>query len=136
MACNALSRAGEGITGHAGLFSTAEDLSKLAAELLRAAEGKSTWLSQSVFEEFARPHELARNGNRGLGWGVERGEKQALGHNGFTGTYIRLELSRKMYVVLLTNAVHPTRDNNKLGSVRRAFLDSVLQACDQGTGAN
>ena len=41
-------RAGEGITGHAGLFSTAEDLGKLAAELLRAAEGKSAWLSQSV----------------------------------------------------------------------------------------
>jgi CubicO group peptidase (beta-lactamase class C family) len=130
------SRAADGITGHAGLFSTAEDLSKLAAELLRAAEGRSTWLSQSVFEEFAGPHELVRNGNRGLGWGIERGEKQALGHNGFTGTYIRLELSRKMYVVLLTNAVHPTRDNNKLGSVRRAFIDSVLQACGQGTAAN
>jgi serine-type D-Ala-D-Ala carboxypeptidase len=129
-------RAAEGITGHAGLFSTAEDLAKLAAELLRAAEGKSTWLSQSVLEEFARPHELAQNANRGLGWGIERDPKRALSHNGFTGTYIRVELSRKMYVVLLTNAVHPTRDNNKLGSVRRAFLDSVLQAFDQSTDAN
>ena len=129
-------RAGEGITGHAGLFSTAEDLGKLGAELLRADEGKSAWLSQPVLAEFARPHELAQDSNRGLGWGIERGPKRAIGHNGFTGTYIRVELTRKMYIVLLTNAVHPTRNNNKLGSVRRAFLDSVLQTFDQSTGAN
>jgi CubicO group peptidase (beta-lactamase class C family) len=129
-------RAGEGITGHAGLFSTAEDLARLGAELLRAAEGKSSWLPQPVLAEFARPHELARNGNRGLGWGIEWGPKRAIGHNGFTGTYIRVELSRQMYIVLLTNAVHPTRDNNKLGSVRRAFLDSVVQTFDQSMGAN
>ena len=124
------SRAADGITGHAGLFSTAEDLAKLAAELLRAADGKSKWLSQSVFAEFARPHELAPNSSRGLGWGTEWGENQAISHNGFTGTYIRIELSRKVYVVLLTNAVHPTRDNNKLGSVRRAAIDSILRAVD------
>ena len=129
-------RAGEGITGHAGLFSTAEDLAKLASELLRAADGKSAWLSQPVLAEFARPHELARNGNRGLGWGIERGSKRAIDHNGFTGTYIRVDLSRKLYIVLLTNAVHPTRNNNKLGSVRRAFLDSVVQTFDQSMGAN
>jgi CubicO group peptidase (beta-lactamase class C family) len=129
-------RAGEGITGHAGLFSTAEDLGKLGAELLRADEGTSPWLPQPVFAEFARPHELARNGNHGLGWGIERGSKRAVGHNGFTGTYIRVELSRKMFIVLLTNAVHPTRDNNKLGSVRRAFLDSVVQAFDRSPAKN
>ncbi len=124
-------RAAEGITGHAGLFSTAEDLAKLATELLRADEGKSKWLSQAVFEEFARPHELGGRAGRGLGWGIERGEKRAIGHNGFTGTYIRVELSRKMYIVLLTNAVHPTRDNNKLGPVRREAIASILAAFDQ-----
>ena len=124
-------RAGEGLTGHAGLFSTAEDLGKLAAELLRASEGKSQWLSQSVFEEFARPHELARNSRHGLGWGIERSSPPAIGHNGFTGTYIRVELGRKMYLVLLTNAVHPTRDNNKLGGVRREAISSILGTFDQ-----
>ncbi len=123
-------RAGEGITGHAGLFSTAEDLGKLAAELLRADEGKSAWLSRSVFEEFARPHELARNSSRGLGWGVERGEHKAIGHNGFTGTYIRVELSSQD----VSRAPHqrrpPTRDNNKLGAVRRKVIDEVLRTLD------
>jgi len=128
-------RAAEGITGHAGLFSTAEDLGRLAAELLRAADGKSKWLSQSVFVEFTRPHETAPNSSRGLGWGLERGEQRAIGHNGFTGTYIRIDLSRKMYLVLLTNAVHPTRDNNKLGAVRREAISSILQAFDQSQGA-
>jgi CubicO group peptidase (beta-lactamase class C family) len=89
-----------------------------------------------VFAEFARPHELDRGGNRGLGWGIERGSKRAIGHNGFTGTYLRVELSRKMYIVLLTNAVHPTRNNDKLGPVRRAFLDSVLQTFDQSVASN
>jgi CubicO group peptidase (beta-lactamase class C family) len=129
-------RAGEGITGHAGLFSTAEDLGKLGAELLRADEGKSAWLSQPLLADFACPHELAQDSSRGLGWGIERGPKRAIGHNGFTGTYIRVELTRKMYIVLLTNAVHPTRDNNKLGAVRRAFLESVLQTFDQSKVAN
>jgi CubicO group peptidase (beta-lactamase class C family) len=124
------SRAAEGRAGHAGLFSTAEDLGKLAAELLRAADGKSKWLSQSVFDEFARPHELAPNSARGLGWGLERGEHKAISHNGFTGTYLRVELTRKMYLVLLTNAVHPTRDNNKLGAVRREALAAILHAFD------
>ena len=124
-------RAGEGITGHAGLFSTAEDLGKLAAEPIRASEGKSKWLSQSVFEEFARAHELAPNSGRGLGWGIERGEERAIGHNGFTGTYIRVDLGRKMYLVLLTNAVHPTRDNNKLGAVRREAIRAIQSALDK-----
>jgi CubicO group peptidase (beta-lactamase class C family) len=129
-------RAGEGITGHAGLFSTAEDLGKLAAELLRADEGKSKWLSQAVFEEFARPYKLAPGASRGLGWGLERGSERAIGHNGFTGTYIRIELDRKMYLVLLTNAVHPTRNNNKLGAVRRDAIDSILRTFDQTVAPN
>ncbi len=129
-------RAGEGITGHAGLFSTAADLGKLAAELLRADAGQSKWLSQTVFAEFARPHELAPNSGRGLGWGIEGGEKRTLGHNGFTGTYVRVELSRKMYLVLLTNAVHPTRDNNKLGAVRREAINAILSAFDKSVGGN
>lgn len=127
-------RAGEGITGHAGLFSTAEDLGKLGAELLRADAGQSQWLSQSVFAEFTRPHELAPESGRGLGWGLDNGEHRAISHNGFTGTYIRVELSRKMYLVLLTNAVHPTRDNNKLGAVRREAIASILRAFDTREG--
>lgn len=121
-------RAGEGITGHAGLFSTAEDLGKLGAELLRADAGRSQWLSQTVFAEFVRPR--GTNDARGLGWGLDNGGHRAISHNGFTGTYIRVELGRKMYLVLLTNAVHPTRDNNKLGAVRRAAIDAILRACD------
>lgn len=127
-------RAGDGITGHAGLFSTAEDLGKLGAELVRASEGKSKWLSQPVFEEFTGPHELAPHSERGLGWGIESGEDKAIGHNGFTGTYIRVDLGRKMYLVLLTNAVHPTRDNNKLGAVRREAIRAILKALDKGAG--
>jgi CubicO group peptidase (beta-lactamase class C family) len=84
-----------------------------------------------VLQEFARSHELAPNSRHGLGWDIERGSQRAISHNGFTGTYVRVELNRKMYIVLLTNAVHPTRNNNKLGPVRRAFLDAVVKTFDQ-----
>ncbi len=129
------SRAGEGLTGHAGLFSTAEDLGKLGAELLRVADGKTNWLSKPVLDEFIQARPLAKRASRGLGWGVEGGPQRAISHNGFTGTYIRVELSRKMYLVLLTNRVHPTRDNDKLGAVRREFIDAVLRTFDQSIAA-
>jgi len=127
-------RAGEGLTGHAGLFATAEDLGKLAAELLRADAGQSQWLTRAVLAEFARPHNLAPDSGRGLGWGIERGAKRVLSHNGFTGTYLRIELSRKMYLVLLTNAVHPTRDNHQLGAIRREAIQAILEAVDKSGG--
>ena len=126
-------RAGEGITGHAGLFSTAEDLGRLGAELLRAADGSSKWLAQPVFAEFIRPRGVGTASSRGLGWGLDMGPEQAISHNGFTGTYIRVDLRRKMYLVLLTNAVHPTRENNKLGRVRREAVNAILAAYDRGS---
>jgi CubicO group peptidase (beta-lactamase class C family) len=129
-------RAAEGITGHAGLFSAAEDLARLATELLLAADGKSAWLSQAVFEEFTRPHNLAPDSRRALGWGLERGADKAIGHNGFTGTYIRVGLGRKVYIVLLTNAVHPTRENNKLGAVRREAISAIEGAVDKAAASN
>ncbi len=122
-------RAGDGITGHAGLFATAEDLGKLARELLRATEGKSTLFPRGVVEEFFRPRKLGGDTIRAVGWGIPDSSAgntdRLVSHNGFTGTYILLNLDQKRFVVLLTNRVHPTRDNNKLTQVRRAFLEAV-----------
>lgn len=124
-------RAGDGITGHAGLFATAEDLGKLAAELLRGTEGKSKLFPREVVEEFFRPRKLGADTIRAVGWGIpdsSPGKSDRLvSHNGFTGTYILLNLDQKRFVVLLTNRVHPTRDNDKLTRVRREFLDAVTK---------
>lgn len=129
-------RAGEGLTGHAGLFSTAEDLGKLAAELLRALEGKSRLFPEPVVHDFFRERTFIPNLGRGLGWGIssttlpDGTSGTVLSHTGFTGTSIRIDPARKIYIVLLSNRVHPSRDNEKIGRVRRQLTESVLRAID------
>lgn len=128
-------RAGEGITGHAGLFSTAEDLGRLAAELLRGLDGRSKLFPREVVADFIRARSFDPDSPRGLGWGVGRdssgNRKPTINHMGFTGTSIWIDTERKLYMVLLTNRVHPTRDNNKISRVRSQAADAVLQAFDQ-----
>lgn len=130
------SRAAEGITGHAGVFSTAEDLAKLATELLKGEDGRSKLFPKEVVEEFVRPRHIGANTTHGLGWDTATGSTpdgkptRQIGHTGFTGTSIRIDLDRKFYVILLTNRVHPTRDNDKLGRVRRDLLAAVTAALE------
>jgi CubicO group peptidase (beta-lactamase class C family) len=50
----------------------------------------------------------------------------AIGHTGYTGTSLWLDPARDLYVVLLTNRVHPTRHNEGIQAVRRAFHDAVI----------
>jgi CubicO group peptidase (beta-lactamase class C family) len=50
----------------------------------------------------------------------------AIGHTGFTGTSLWIDPDRQVYVVLLTNRVHPTRTNEAIGSVRRELHDAVM----------
>ena len=50
----------------------------------------------------------------------------AIGHTGFTGTSLWIDWDRDVYVVLLTNRVHPTRDNDRLRQIRPGFHDAVM----------
>ncbi len=133
------SRAGGGITGHAGLFSTASDLGRLGAEWLRGLDGKSKLIPKEVAENFIRERGTL---NRSLGWGIasendtERTglSKRAFGHTGFTGTSIWIDPERKFFVVLLSNRVHPTRDNGKIGRVRSELTGAVIRALDNPVG--
>ena len=51
----------------------------------------------------------------------------AIGHTGFTGTSLWIDWENDVYVVLLTNRVHPTRERNALRGIRRAFHDAVME---------
>jgi len=53
---------------------------------------------------------------------------RAFGHTGFTGTSLWIDPDQEIYVVLLTNRVHPTRANTTIQEVRRAFHDAVMRA--------
>ncbi|HEY5303371.1 MAG TPA: serine hydrolase domain-containing protein [Acidimicrobiales bacterium] len=102
-----------GVAGHAGLFSTASDLSLFAGSLLTAR--RHPVLSASAQSRMARYHAGRQPDKRGLGWRIEpRGwgswPEGTLWHTGFTGTSLLVSPRADLAVVLLSNAIHPTRD--------------------------
>jgi uncharacterized protein YbbC (DUF1343 family)/CubicO group peptidase (beta-lactamase class C family) len=107
-----------GVAGHAGLFSTANDLSRFAQMMLNGGELDGTRVfSPLTVEKFTEPQSPPdQTILRGLGWDIDspqsgnRGELfpiGSFGHTGFTGTSIWIDPSTKTYVILLANSVHP-----------------------------
>ena len=108
----------DGVAGHAGLFSTANDLAAYAQMILNngAHRGRQI-MSPLTVAEMTRPRLVNDNGwTRGLGWdinssfSVNRGELFPLGsfgHTGFTGTSIWIDPASRMFVIFLSNRVHP-----------------------------
>ena len=126
-------RAGNGETGHAGLFSTIEDVSQFGAELLLALRGESRHFPKPIVLNFTRRRGVIPELNRGLGWGHATGKnvaiglsESAFGHTGFTGTSFWVDPEKNLFFILLSNRVHPTRKNYKISQVRRDFTSAVI----------
>jgi CubicO group peptidase (beta-lactamase class C family) len=141
-----------GIAPHAGLFGTAADLSHVSQMLLDGGTvGGRRIVSRATVELFTERAGVPGS-SRALGWdtptdeAVERsstpGEPgyssagsffsaRSFGHTGFTGTSMWMDPERDLYVVLLTNRVHPTRENNKIGGVRAQVADAVVRALER-----
>jgi len=109
-----------GVAGHAGVFTTADDLARFAQMMLDRGEANGVRLfSAATVEKFASPQSPADQPIlRGLGWDIdspyssERGDLFPIGsygHTGFTGTSLWIDPFSRTYVILLTNAVHPHR---------------------------
>jgi serine-type D-Ala-D-Ala carboxypeptidase len=64
-------------------------------------------------------------------WAGHLMSMRAFGHTGFTGTSIAIDPSRDLFVVLLSNRVDPTRNNNKITEVRRQLADSIVAELDR-----
>lgn len=114
------SRAMGGVAGHAGLFTTAEDLAKFAEMLLGMGERNGVRIFQPETVRKATTPQTSPDQPilRGLGWDIDspysgnRGELFPIGsygHTGFTGTSIWIDPHSHSYVILLTNSVHPKR---------------------------
>src|SRR5467141_1460442 len=125
-----------GVSGHAGVFSTAGDLAVFCQMLLNGGVyAHQRILKRATIVEFTVPQPLAQNA-RTLGWvvpteGSSSGHyfsSHSYGHTGFTGTTIWIDPDRQLFVVLLTNRVHPTRENHKIAEVRPAVHDAVMKA--------
>src|SRR6266446_5687217 len=132
-----------GVSGHAGIFSTAPDLAAFCQMLVNGGVyAHHRVLRRATIAQFTTPQQLS-GGTRTLGWAVptEGGSSghyfsaHSFGHTGFTGTSIWIDPDRELFVVLLTNRVHPTRENQKIAQVRPAFHDAVMQALGFATAA-
>jgi len=132
-----------GVSGHAGLFSTAPDLARFAQWLLdaRLTPGRRPGvsrpqLSPGLVLQFTTRQNMPPGSSRALGWdtpselssaGTKMGPN-AFGHTGFTGTSIWFDPDRNVFIILLTNRVNPTRANTKILQVRRRVADLVNDA--------
>jgi CubicO group peptidase (beta-lactamase class C family) len=135
-----------GVCGHAGLFSNIFDLSKLCVALLTGkTPAGEVFLSPSVLALMTRNHTRDLNLARGLGWQCKDKHNSpagdlfsdlAYGHTGFTGTSVWIDPLRGLYAVLLTNRVHPTRDNDKIGRIRRVFHNLAVIASESKDNDN
>jgi CubicO group peptidase (beta-lactamase class C family) len=127
----------DGVSGHAGLFSDADDLLRFGEWVLAGAVGRSypgalqppaelmTWTVRQNQPE---------GSSRALGWDTPSENSsaghfmsaQSFGHTGYTGTSIWIDPTRDIVIVLLTNRVNPTRDTPKFGMLRAVVADAVM----------
>lgn len=117
-----------GVAGHAGIFSTAEDLGRFCTAILPPAHHpafQAEWLKKSFENQTAHLGE-----KRTLGWiaYLERPQGNVIGHTGFTGTSMWLDTSSGDYVILLTNRVHPSRENTFIKELRREVFCAAFDA--------
>lgn len=136
----------EGVCGHAGLFSTVEDVSHFIQMVLNDGvyKGKRI-LSKQTIDLMYTPQVEEKNGvslnneKRSVGWIVkgsfpnsgDLASKNTIMHTGFTGTNIVIDRDNKVGFSLLTNRVHPTRANNKLISFRSRLGNYIFSHLEE-----
>jgi beta-N-acetylhexosaminidase len=125
-----------GVAPHAGLFGTAGDLARFAQMLLNGGVFEHQRIvSRATLERFTSVVRVPGS-SRAYGWEKPTPENSAglrlspaaFGHTGFTGTSMWIDPAQKLFVILLTNRVHPTRENNQIREVRRVVNNSVVEA--------
>ncbi|MGD9017464.1 MAG: serine hydrolase domain-containing protein [Desulfobacterales bacterium] len=129
-----------GVAGHAGLFGTAAAVERLLSELMTAwhgGNGAGLFPADLVRQFFDRPD----SGMRPLGFDAPSPEfsscgrcfsRRTVGHLGFTGTSFWMDLERQIIIVLLTNRVHPSRENDRIRRFRPCVhnrIMSILSKC-------
>ncbi len=139
----------DGVAGHAGLFGSARDLLRYG-EWWRARVGPggpggaAAWAPpatrlDAAARMFTTRQDVVPGSSRAVGWDTPsewssagpRLSNWSFGHTGFTGTSLWVDPSRALVVVLLTNRVHPTRDNPRVGPLRRAVAARAAELADR-----
>ena len=124
-----------GAAGHAGLFGAVASVGDCARHWLQVLEGRTGVFTAETARTFVTRRSDVPGSSRALGWDTmlptsscgTRMSARAFGHVGFTGTSLWIDPDRSIYVVLLTNRVHPSPDNQAIARVRPAVHDAVIE---------
>lgn len=127
-----------GVAGHAGLFSTAQDIANLMMVLMNKGKCNDVqFIKQNTIELFTKRN--SEGSTRALGWdtksdsGSSAGKyfsKNSFGHTGYTGTSIWADPERNLFVVFLTNRVYPTRENTKIQKIRPQLHNAIIKSLE------
>jgi CubicO group peptidase (beta-lactamase class C family) len=130
-----------GVAGHAGLFAPVREVDLIARELLLCHAGKSELVPQRIVSDFWTRDHAVPGSTWALGWDTPSAEnssagryfsQNAVGHLGFTGTSIWIEPEKQIAVSLLTNRIHPRRDNQAIREFRPRIHDLIMEALAGG----
>ncbi|MCY7352402.1 MAG: serine hydrolase [Cytophagaceae bacterium] len=133
----------DGISGHAGLFGTANDLAKLMQMYLNGGTyGGKRYIQESTLKQWTGyPFPVEVNARRGIGFdkpdrkkpglsGPKSASAASFGHSGYTGTFVWMEPEQQMLYIFLANRVYPTRNNSKISQldIRTQFGEMIYEA--------
>ncbi len=130
-----------GVAGHAGLFAPVREVDRLARELIACYAGRSDFVPQKIIREFWTRDTAVPESTWALGWDMPSPENSssghrfspaAVGHLGFTGTSIWIEPESQVAISMLTNRVHPRRDNQKIREFRPKIHDLIMDTLAGG----
>jgi CubicO group peptidase (beta-lactamase class C family) len=126
-----------GYSGHAGLFSTAEEVYDVANMMREHFLGlRKDFFKPETVREFLRRQDLVEGSDWALGWDTRALQassagkcfsRESVGHTGFTGTSIWMDLIKDVIAIFLTNRVHPKRDNDRFKQFRPLIHDAIMQ---------
>ena len=124
----------DGVAGHAGLFGDVASVGAFARCVLATFDAVTALGPPALMRTFAT-RTLVPDSTRAFGWDTMKATSScgtrlsstAIGHTGFTGTSLWIDRERDLYVVLLTNRVHPTRTNTALAALRPLVHDAVVE---------
>lgn len=135
-----------GVSGQAGLFSTASDVNQFVYEFVRCYFGESDWIPQGAIARFINKERFSKLSSRRKsskgeetffgGWNIPSVDNsssghyfsnESIGHLGYTGCSLWLDLKKKFWVVLLSNRIHPSITNEKIRGFRPLIHDLIYE---------
>ena len=131
-----------GYSGHAGLFGTAEEVYEIVTLLREHYLGiRQDYLNPETVRTFFTRQTKTEGSTWALGWDTPSLKdsssgrffsENSVGHLGFTGTSVWMDLEKDVVVILLTNRIHPTRENVKIRAFRPTLHDTIMETLFDG----